>query len=168
MLTFVYPTEANREDVLSFYAEFEAEGTACIGCAGYQDYDKWLTGIHNRITGTDLPEGFVQEAFYLCYDGDEVVGVLNLKFTLTPFLLNYGGHVGYAVRPSRQNHGLATQMMRQCMDIARGMGMEKLLLVCDDDNYASEKVILRSGAVYEDTRYDPEEAVNVKRFWVTL
>ena len=50
MLTFVYPTEANREDVLSFYAEFEAEGTACIGCAGYQDYDKWLTGIHNRIT----------------------------------------------------------------------------------------------------------------------
>ena len=110
----------------------------------------------------------MQEAFYLCYDGDEVVGVLNLKFTLTPFLLNYGGHVGYAVRPSRQNHGLATQMMRQCMDIARGMGMEKLLLVCDDDNYASEKVILRSGAVYEDTRYDPEEAVNVKRFWVTL
>ena len=35
MLTFVYPTESNREDVLSFYAEFEAEGTACIGCAGY-------------------------------------------------------------------------------------------------------------------------------------
>lgn len=46
--------------------------------------------------------------------------------------------------------------------------MEKLLLVCDDDNYASEKVILRHGGVYEDTRFDPEEAVNVKRYWITL
>ena len=46
--------------------------------------------------------------------------------------------------------------------------MEKLLLVCDDGNYASEKVILRNGVVYEDTRFDPEEAVNVKRYWITL
>lgn len=168
MLTFVYPTEADRGAVLGFYAEFAQEGTACIGCAGAADYDSWLTGIHNRITAADLPEGFVQEAFYLCYDGPDLVGVLNLKFTLTPFLLNYGGHIGYAVRPSRQGQGLATQMLRQSMDIARGMGMEKLLLVCDDDNIASEKVILKNGGQYEDTRYDASESVNVKRYWLTL
>lgn len=46
--------------------------------------------------------------------------------------------------------------------------MDRLLLVCDDDNYASEKVILRNGGQYEDTRYDPEEAVNVKRYWISL
>lgn len=168
MLTFVYPTEANQADVQAFYAEFKQQDKTCIGYGKHKDYAVWLTNIHNRITATDLPEGFVQEAFYLCYDGPEMVGVLNLKFTLTPYLLNYGGHVGYAVKPSRQGHGLAAQMMRQCLDIARGMGMEKLLLVCDDNNYASEKVILRNGGVYEDTRFDPEEAVNVKRYWITL
>lgn len=168
MLTFVYPTAANRADVLDFYAEFAREGTECIGCRGAEDYDRWLTNIHNRITATDLPDGFVQEAFYLCYDGSEMVGVLNLKFTLTPYLLNYGGHIGYAVRPGRQGHGLATRMLRQSLDIARGMGMDKVLLVCDDDNLASEKVIQHCGGQYEDTRYDAEEAVHVKRYWITL
>lgn len=168
MITFVYPTEANRKDVQAFYSEFEQQGKTCIGYGKHKDYDIWLTNIHNRITATDLPEGFVQEAFYLCYDGSEMVGVLNLKFTLTEYLLNYGGHVGYAVKPSRQGHGLATQMMHQCLDIARGMGMDKLLMVCDDGNYASEKVILRNGGQYEDSRYDAEESVNVKRYWVSL
>lgn len=168
MITFVYPTEANRDDVKAFYAEFEQQGTTCIGYDKHTDYDVWLTNIHNRITVTDLPEGFVQEAFYLCYDKDEMAGVLNLKFTLTDYLLNYGGHIGYAVKPSRQGQGLATQMLRQSMDIARGMGMEKLLLVCDEDNIASEKVILKVGGQYEDTRYDAEEAVNVKRYWLPL
>ena len=76
--------------------------------------------------------------------------------------------VEYAVKPSRQGHGLATQVMRQCLNIVRGMGMDKLLLICDDDNYASEKVILRNGDQYEDTRYDTEEAVNVNRYWISL
>ena len=168
MIHFVYPTQANREDVEAFYSEFEQQGETCIGYGSHRDYAVWLKNIHNRITATDLPEGFVQEAFYLCYDGPALVGVLNLKFTLTPYLLNYGGHIGYAVRPSRQGQGLATQMLRQCLDIARGMGMQRLLLVCDEDNPASEKVILRNGASYEDTRYDPEVAVNVKRYWISL
>ena len=88
-------------------------------------------------------------------------GVLNLKFTLTEYLLNYGGHVGYAVKPCNADDA-------PCLDIARGIWMDRLLLVCDDDNYASEKVILRNGGQYEDTRYDPEEAVNVKRYWISL
>lgn len=115
MITFVYPTEANRDDVQRFYAEFEQQGKTCIGYGKHKNYDTWLTNVHNRIMATDLPEGFVQEAFYLCYDGSEMVGVLNLKFTLTEYLLNYGGHVGYAVKPSRQGHGLATQMMHHAL-----------------------------------------------------
>lgn len=168
MISFVYPTETNQEDVQAFYAEFEQQGKTCIGYGKHKDYPAWLTNVHNRITVTDLPEGFVQEAFYLCYDGPELVGVLNLKFTLTPYLLNYGGHIGYAVKPSRQGHGLATQMLRQSLEIAHGMGMDKVLLVCDDDNYASEKVILHNGGQYEDARYDAAEAVNVKRYWIVL
>ena len=68
MITFVYPTEANRDDVQRFYAEFEQQGKTCIGYGKHKNYDTWLTNVHNRIMATDLPEGFVQEAFYLCYD----------------------------------------------------------------------------------------------------
>ena len=46
--------------------------------------------------------------------------------------------------------------------------MDRLLCVCDDDNDASEKVILKNGGVFENALYDPEEQVTVKRFWISL
>ena len=103
---------------------------------------------------------------YVCYDDAELVGVFSLKFALTDYLLNYGGHVGYAVRPSRQGQGLATRMLRQGMQIAKEKGFDRLLLVCDEDNPASERVILKCGGVYEDSRYDAAEGCRVKRYWV--
>ena len=85
----------------------------------------------------------MRENFYLCYDGDEMVGVFSLKFELTDFLLNYGGHIGYAVRPSKRNHGLATQILKQGLELCKQFGFDRILCICDEDNYASEKVILK-------------------------
>lgn len=73
MLEFVLPEERNREDVLDFYREFEESGGSCIGFGNRDNYDLWLQGMRNRKAATDLPEGFVRENFYLCYDGEEQV-----------------------------------------------------------------------------------------------
>lgn len=168
MLQFVLPEEKDRGAVLGFYDEVAASGGACIGMGNYEDYDAWLTGMRNRHTGTDLPEGYVRENFYLCYEGARLVGVFSLKFELTDFLLHYGGHVGYAVRPTERNRGLATQMLQQGLALARQFGFDRLLCVCDEDNYASEKVILKNGGVLENTLYDADEQVTVKRYWIAL
>lgn len=50
--------------------------------------------MNNRISGKNLPAGYVRKNFYLCYDGDDMIGVFNLKFELTEFLLNFGGYIG--------------------------------------------------------------------------
>ena len=50
----------------------------------------------------------MRENFYLCYEETRLVGVFSLKFELTEFLLNYGGHIGYAACLSERNRGLAT------------------------------------------------------------
>ena len=120
--------------------------------------------MRNRHTGKNLPEGYVRENFYLCYEGDRLVGVFSLKFELTEFLRNFGGHIGYATRPSERNRGLATQMLKQGLALARGFGLDRVLCVCDDDDYASEKVILKNGGVFENALYDPDEGVTVNRF----
>lgn len=162
------PTVDDRDDVLSFYRECGLAGDACIGHAGYEEYDSWLLGMQNRHTGQDLPEGYVQEDFYLCFDGDRLVGVFSLKFELTDYLLNFGGHVGYAVRPSVRNRGLATRILRQGLEKARQLGLSRVLCVCDEDNIASERVILNNGGVFENELFDPEENVAVKRYWISL
>ncbi len=168
MLKFILPTEKNREDVLSFYNEIEAGGGACIGIGNYRNFDLWLTGMENRHKGENLPEGYVRENFYLCYDENTLVGVFSLKFELTDFLLNFGGHIGYAVRPSERNRGLATQMLEQGLALAKQFGFERVLCVCDEDNYASEKVIIKNGGVLENELYDADEKVVVRRYWIEL
>ena len=119
MLTFVLPDYEHRDDVLSFYQEFEDHQETCIGYHNYRDYNIWLMGMKNRQTGQNLPDGWVRENFYLCYDGDKIVGVFSLKFELTEYLLNFGGHIGYATRPSMRHRGIATQILKQGLDIAR-------------------------------------------------
>ena len=94
MLRFVFPTESSRQDVQLFYNEFQSDGGTCIGYGGYENFGHWLAGMNNRISGKNLPAGYVRENFYLCYDGDDMIGVFNLKFELTEFLLNFGGHIG--------------------------------------------------------------------------
>ena len=168
MLQFVFPTDTSRADVLSFYEEIEKSGGECIGFANHQNYDLWLTGMRNRRTGTELPAGYVRENFYLCYEQNVLVGVFSLKFSLTDYLLNYGGHVGYAVRPSKRNRGLATRMLAEGCSLAGQLGFARLLCVCDADNPASERVILKNGGMLEDERYDPEEHVTIKRYWIEL
>lgn len=167
-LTFVLPERKHKEDVLNFYAEFEKSGKSCIGCANGNDFEKWLVEMTNRHLGKDLPQGYVKENFYLCYDKAELVGVFSLKFELTEYLYNFGGHIGYAVAPHLQNKGYATQILKQGCEIAKNLGFDKILLVCNEDNIASEKVIVKNGGVYVNSLFDKEENVEVKRYLITL
>lgn len=168
LLKFILPAEQHRDDVLSFYEEMERSGDECIGMGNYKNFDLWLMDMKNRYTGKNLPDGYVRENFYLCYEKNRLIGVFSLKFELTEFLLNYGGHIGYATRPSDRNRGLATQMLKQGLAIAASFGLARVLCICDNDNYASERVILKNGGAMEDERYDPDEHVTVKRFWIQL
>lgn len=124
--------------------------------------------MKNRHTGEHLPDGYVRENFYLCYEGERLIGVFSLKFELTEFLLNYGGHIGCATRPSDRNRGLATQMLKQGLELSKEFGFDRILCICDSDNYASERVIRKNGGIFENECYDPDEDVMVRRFWVRL
>ena len=168
MIKFILPDETNRDDVLDFYAEFERRGESCVGSAGHEDYAAWLRDKRNRSSGENLPEGCVRENFYLCYEGSRLVGIFSLKFELTDYLLNYGGHVGYAVRRSERNRGLAAEMLGQGLRLARSFGLERVLAVCSEDNYAAQKVVARNSGVFENKMYDEKEKAYVNRFWIDL
>jgi predicted acetyltransferase len=68
---------------------------------------------------------------------------------LNDILLKLGGQVGYAVAPSFRLKGYATEMLRRTLPIGRNVGLERLLLTCDDDNIASQRVIEVNGGVLE-------------------
>jgi predicted acetyltransferase len=93
-------------------------------------------------------------------DGEEFLGRLSIRHRLTPTLLEWGGHIGYDVRPSARRHGHATAMLAAALPVAARLGISPALLTCDTDNTGSRKVIEANGGVLEDERGGK------LRFWV--
>ncbi|GAA1661648.1 GNAT family N-acetyltransferase [Fodinicola feengrottensis] len=106
-----------------------------------------------------VPEGWVHSTTLWYVGGDEYLGRVALRHHLTPQLTEVGGHVGYDVRPSARRRGYATEMTRQVLAIAAGLGIERALITCDADNVASRRVIEANGGVWEDQRGE------TLRFW---
>ena len=61
-----------------------------------------------------------------------------------------GGHIGYAVRPAHRRRGYATEILRQSLIIARAVGVDRVLVTCDDTNVGSSAVIEACGGVLDD------------------
>ncbi len=116
---------------------------------------------------TELPEDRVHCDYYWITDGTaaddpdvEVVGFLALRHSLTAWLLEEGGHIGFSVRPSRRGQGHASRALALAVRRAAELGLDRVLLTCDEDNVASARTIERNGGVYEDTRNGK------RRYWI--
>jgi predicted acetyltransferase len=109
---------------------------------------------------TPRPAGWVTGTYLWMVDQDTVVGRISLRHSLNPWLLEVGGHIGYAVRPSARRRGYATAALRLMRTVAGNLGIDPVLVTCDDDNVGSRRVIEANGGVLEDIR-------NHKlRFWL--
>lgn len=94
-----------------------------------------------------------------------VVGRVSIRYELNEFLENFGGHIGYAVRPDYRRRGFATEILRQALIIARSEGVDAVLLTCDEDNLVSASIIEQLGGVLEDVRADPDGPPK-RRYWI--
>ena len=106
------------------------------------------------------PAGWVTGTYLWMVDDDTVVGRISLRHELSPWLLEVGGHIGYAVRPSARRRGFATEALRLMLGVAAERDIDPALVTCDDDNVGSRKVIEANGGVLEDVRN------HKMRYWV--
>ncbi len=107
-----------------------------------------------------LEPGRVRATYrWLVVDG-EYAGCVTVRHALTPFLLDQGGHIGYSVRPSRRRQGHASWLLAQGLHIAAGLGLDRVLVTCDDTNEASRRTIVVNGGRLEDIREGKE------RYWL--
>jgi predicted acetyltransferase len=113
---------------------------------------------------SELPDNLVHSDYYWITDGtgadEEVVGFLALRHRLNAWLLEEGGHIGYSVRPSRRRQGHATRALALAVRRSAELGLDRVLVTCDEPNVGSARTIERNGGVYEDTRKGK------RRYWL--
>lgn len=163
------PTEADEAAVMDYRAEYLAAGSEPNGMANLaqaQNYAEFLAHFRAYAREEDCPPGFVPGTQYIAVrksDG-RIVGMLNFRHKLNEYLLNFGGHAGYSVRPSERGHGYAAQMVALLKPVARELGIPKLLITCDKENLASANTIRNAGGVLENEV--EEHGRRTQRWWV--
>ncbi len=98
------------------------------------------------------------------------VGDAGIRHKLTPELEISGGHIGYGVRPSFQDKGYATDLLRHCLIWVREhLNLDRVMLTCRTDNEASARVIEKNAGVLIDITPHPYAAgMTQKRYWIVV
>lgn len=173
-LKLVRPESKYAEQVMQYKKEMEENRDSFDGCAGLEDvktFSEWID-FENRLKKA-YGEGYVPSEVFLAVrtEDDKVVGIIDYRHPLTPFLLQYGGNIGYSIRPSERRKGYATEMLGLVLPVCREYGEKKVLLTCDQDNEASRLTILRNGGIFENEVADEaglSKCGIIQRYWITL
>ncbi|GAA0503890.1 acetyltransferase [Paractinoplanes deccanensis] len=127
----------------------------------------WVARLHaEEDPAAPVADDWVHCTYRWIVEDDRYLGSIALRHTLNDGLLNYGGHIGYGIRPSARRRGLATWALARMLDEARTLGLDRVLITCDPANEASARTIESAGGVLEDVR--TTDGKTVRRYWVTL
>lgn len=174
-LKLLFPTEEYLSEVAAYREEMLRDGCDFAGCGNLKtqpEITEWYEEAKNLLHQETAPEGWVESTQFLAIreaDG-ALVGMIQVRHEIesSNYLKNYGGHIGYSVRPGERRKGYATEMLRQALEFCRSLGIKNVLMTCWPYNEGSKKAILHNGGVFESERYEPYEDDMFHRYWIEL
>ena len=170
-IILVKPDLSYADEIIKYKEESLKESHIINGSAGLDrlsSIEDWLEELNKRSCEDTVPKGLVPSSTYLGVREKDnyIVGMIDIRHYLNEYLTQVGGNIGYSVRKTERNKGYAKQMLKLALEKCKELKMKKVLITCDEDNIASEKVILSANAKFEDIRNVDGE--NKKRFWIDL
>lgn len=128
---------------------------------------QYLEVLGDQQRGVHLAPNHVPETFLFAFAGSRIVGRVTIRHALNDALARDGGHIGYVVVPEFRRQGYATEILRQALRIAGDqLGLECVLLTCDDDNAGSIRTIEKNGGVLEGVASGPDLEKSKRRYWI--
>jgi len=128
---------------------------------------RYLEVLAEREQGVNLPQNHVASTFLLAFSGERIVGRVSIRHTLNEYLRRAGGHIGYVVVPTHRRQGHATEILRLALRTASDrLGLERVLVTCDDDNVGSIRAIVTNGGVLDDIVTGPDLDRPKHRYWI--
>ena len=170
-IILVKPDLSYADEIIKYKEESLAESPIINGSAGldrFSSIEIWFEELKKRSCEDTVPKGLVPSSTYLAVREKDnyIVGMIDIRHYLNEYLTQVGGNIGYGVRKTERNKGYAKQMLKLALEKCKDLKIKKVLITCDEDNIASEKVILSANAKLEDIRNVDGE--NKKRFWIDL
>ena len=172
-LFLVQPTEEYINQIGSYKQEFLDLGSSFDGCGLLRDNEpeEWLKKVEFFSQEETCPKHWVVTTQFICVRRSDrrLVGMIQLRHSLNEYLEQFGGHIGYSVRPSERRKGYAKFMLKECLAYAKNQAcLDRVLITCKDSNEASRRTILSQGGVYESTVLDADDGIKLERYWINF
>ncbi|MCL5103505.1 MAG: GNAT family N-acetyltransferase [Armatimonadetes bacterium] len=172
------PSVDYRDSFLEAVREFESEGSFVamreLEKADWRydrleaDFASYVQHVLRMADRTTQRPDLVPETRLWLVDDAQFVGVFSIRHELNDHLLKIGGHIGYAIRPSKRLRGYGSLVLRLGLEKAKGLGLGTVLLICDSDNIGSRKIIEANGGVLEnEVEFDVDGQIErMRRYWI--
>ena len=99
---------------------------------------------------------------------DKIVGTINVRWNLTESMKQFGGNIGYGIRPTERRKGYNKINLYLGLIEAQKLGLDRVMLDCDVNNLGSAKTIQSLGGVLERTEVDPSNGVLTSVYWFNV
>ena len=167
------PTSEYANQIAEYRQEFLNAGDSMDGCGPLrrlEDPEEYIKVCKDYESTKEVSTKLVPATQFLFIrkSDNRLVGMIQVRHCFNDYLEKYAGHIGYSVRPCERCKGYAKQMLQMALPYCREIGLDKVLITCMDGNVGSEKTILANGGVYESTVHEPNENVDLKRFWIEI
>ncbi|MBL4932154.1 GNAT family N-acetyltransferase [Clostridium sp. YIM B02565] len=159
-----------QEEYFDFINEWKKDGQDIVPYSARlldMDYKEWLEKTYMYEKEETCLKDFVPaHTYFLVNENKRILGAINIRHRLNDYLLNYGGHIGYGIRPTERRKGYASVMLELALPIAKKLGINKALITCDKNNLGSAKTIIKNGGVLENEVKEDGEIT--QRYWINL
>ncbi len=111
--------------------------------------EQFITRITGYAQGLNLPqEDWVPETIFWLIDGDKFIGRTSIRHRLTEYLKQFGGNIGYEIRPSKRKMGYGTLILKLGITEAKKLGISDVLITCKATNIGSRRIIEKNGGKF--------------------
>lgn len=172
--------EVNREncqlieictEIKDDFCELAAEGIAAnetpyINWDG--DFEDYLQRMQILATGENVPADDVPRHTYFLFCGEKIIGRSEIRRELNAGLEIKGGHIGADIRKSERKKGFGALILELTLRKAKELGLEKVLITCNENNSASAKTIEKCGGVFDKQIICDETGTIFSHYWIEL
>lgn len=134
------------------------------------DFPNLVQSFADAEQGIGLPEGFVPETTLWLIIEEQYAGTVSIRHNIeTQILKDWGGHIGYQIRPSFIGKGYAVPMLLKAVEYAATLGIERAAVSCDEHNIPSKKTIEKAVKLCGGEKREnfvKEDGKITNRFWV--
>jgi len=147
---------AEPKRILSDHADFFPEK---------ETVDQFINRITGYAQGLNLPqEDWVPETILWLIDNETFIGKVSIRHRLTEYLRQFGGNIGYEIRPTKRKMGYGSLILKLGLIEAKKLGISDVLITCNATNMGSKRIIEKNGGEFLGEQFSESEKELKRRY----